>query len=176
MTFERIPIIGIIGWKNAGKTTLTTRLVTELVRRGYRVATIKHTHHAFDLDARESDTARHRQAGAATTALVGAERWAVMHDLRGAMEPRLETVVAALGRHDVIIVEGYKRAPIPKIEVRAPGTTDPILFTDDPMIAALAADHEIEDLACPRFARDDIEAIASFIEQRIILPNKAKRV
>lgn len=173
MMFDRIPIIGIIGWKNSGKTTLTTRLVSELVRRGYRVATIKHTHHAFDLDARESDTARHRDAGASTTALVGGERWAVMHELRGAMEPRLETVVSSLGRHDVILVEGYKRAPIPKIEVRALGTTEPVLFTADPMIIALAADHDIADLACPRFARDDIETIASFIEQRIILPNKA---
>jgi molybdopterin-guanine dinucleotide biosynthesis protein B len=111
-----IPIVGIAGWKKSGKTTLTVRLVEEFTRRGLKVATVKHAHHEFQIDDGDTDSARHRRAGAAQVAVVSGRRWALMTELRGAPEPNFEEVIAALGPADLIIVEGYKSAPIPKIE------------------------------------------------------------
>ena len=112
------PIIGIAGWKKSGKTTLATRLIAEFTRRGLKVATVKHAHHAFQIDDAETDSARHRRAGAAQVAIVSRERWALIRELQSAPEPDLTEVISWLGPCDLVIVEGYKRSPIPKIEVR----------------------------------------------------------
>lgn len=162
------PIIGIAGWKKSGKTTLTVRLVEEFTRRGLKVATVKHAHHAFQVDDGETDSARHRRAGAQQVAIVSNQRWAVINELAGAPEPNFEEVIAWLEPCDLIVVEGYKSAAIPKIEARRlQSLTRRPLAADDPMVIAIAADHEVEDAAVPVFSLDDIGSIADLIERSI---------
>jgi molybdopterin-guanine dinucleotide biosynthesis protein B len=162
------PIIGIAGWKKSGKTTLTVRLVEEFTRRGLKVATVKHAHHAFQIDDRETDSARHRRAGAAQVAIVSSERWAVINELKGAPEPDFADIVAWLEPADLIIVEGYKSAPIPKIEARRLASfTRSALSETDPLVLAIAADHEVDETRLPRFSLDDIAGIADFIDRAI---------
>src|SRR5262245_59899052 len=158
------PIVGIAGWKKSGKTTLITRLIEEFTRRGVKVASIKHAHHAFQIDAEETDSAKHRRAGAVSVAIVSASRWALVNELRGAPEPSLEAVVAALGPCDLILVEGYNGAPIPKIEVRR-GTTlkQQPLAPGDASVLAIAADHAADGAGRPVFALDDIAGLADFL-------------
>ncbi|BCH32372.1 molybdopterin-guanine dinucleotide biosynthesis protein MobB [Mesorhizobium sp. L-8-10] len=158
-------IFGIAGWKNSGKTTLTERLVGELTRRGRKVSTVKHAHHAFDIDKEGTDSYRHRQAGAAEVAIVSGNRWALMHELRDEAEPTLDAILARLAPCDIVLVEGYKREAHPKIETRrlAAKDTRP-LAPDDRSILAVAADHAVERAAVPVFHIDDIVAIADFIE------------
>jgi molybdopterin-guanine dinucleotide biosynthesis protein B len=160
------PIIGIAGWKKSGKTTLTVRLVEEFVRRGAKVATLKHAHHAFDVDNGETDSARHRRAGASQVAVVSGVRWALVTELRGAPEPNFEEIIAALEPSDLIIVEGYKTAPIAKIEVRRLNShTRRPLADDDPFVIAIASDHEIDGKGLPVFGLDDIGAMADLIDR-----------
>jgi molybdopterin-guanine dinucleotide biosynthesis adapter protein len=162
------PVVGIAGWKKSGKTTLITRLIEEFTRRGLKVATIKHAHHAFQIDAEETDSARHRRAGAATVAIVSASRWALVHELRGTPEPSLEAVVAAIGPCDLILVEGYKGAAIPKIEVRRGATLkqQPLAPTDSTVIA-IAADHAADGAGRPVFALEDIAGLADIVAARL---------
>ena len=120
-------VFGVTGWKNAGKTTLTERLVAEFVRRGWRVSTIKHAHHAVDIDRPGTDSFRHRAAGATEVALIGGQRYAIM---REEAEPPLADVLARLAPADLVLIEGYKRERHPKIEVRAGDT--PSLAASDP--------------------------------------------
>ena len=108
------PVIGIAGWKKSGKTTLAERLIGEFTRRGLKVATVKHAHHDFQIDDAETDSARHRRAGASQVAVVSARRWALVTELYGAPEPDLAEVVAWLGPCDLVIVEGYKSARHPQ--------------------------------------------------------------
>ncbi len=154
-------VFGVTGWKNAGKTTLTERLVAEFVRRGWTVATIKHAHHAVDIDRPGTDSFRHRAAGATEVALVGGQRYAIM---REQADPPLEEVLARLAPTDIVLIEGYKREPHPKIEVRAGDV--PSLAANDSAIAAIAADAKPADTALPWFRRDDIAGIADFIAGR----------
>jgi len=158
------PVIGIAGWKKSGKTTLAARLIAEFVRRGLKVATVKHAHHDFQIDAAETDSARHRRAGAGQVAVVSAKRWALIAELAGAPEPELAEVVSWLEPCDLVIVEGYKRAPIPKVETRrraALGTE--ALVASDAHVIAVAADHAADGAGRPVFALDDIAGIADFI-------------
>jgi molybdopterin-guanine dinucleotide biosynthesis protein B len=164
---RKTPVIGIAGWKSSGKTTLVVRLVAELVRRGWRVATVKHAHHDFQIDDAETDSARHRRAGAQEVAIVSPARWAVVHELREEAEPSLEEVLARLSPADLVIVEGYKREPIPKIEVRrADQSSKEPLAGSDPNVIAIAADHPLTGESVPVFALDDIAAIADFVVAR----------
>lgn len=158
-------VFGITGWKNSGKTTLTERLVTEFVRRGRVVSTVKHAHHSFDVDQHGTDSFRHRAAGATEVAIVSGHRWALMHELRGEAEPGLADVLKRLSPCDLVLVEGYKRESHPKIEVRrrAAGSREP-LSAGDPMILAIAADHSLPGETLPVFHIDDVQAIADFIE------------
>ncbi len=159
------PVIGIAGWKNSGKTTLVTKLVAELTKRGLSVATIKHAHHAFQIDDGETDSARHRRAGASQVAIVSPVRWALVQELNGAPEPKLEAIIAELKPCDLIIVEGYKRAPIPKIEVRRAASLDKRSLCDkDPHVLAIAADHAVTGVMLPVFGLDAVSAIADFIQ------------
>ena len=154
-------MFGVTGWKNAGKTTLTERLVAEFVRRGWRVSTVKHAHHAADIDQPGTGSFRHRAAGATEVALVGGERYAIM---REQAEPPLSEVLARLAPVDLVLIEGYKRERHPKIEVRAGDV--PSLAAGDPAVVAIAADTRPVDTALPWFRRDDIAAIADFIASR----------
>ncbi|CAD7045215.1 molybdopterin-guanine dinucleotide biosynthesis protein B [Pseudorhizobium endolithicum] len=164
-------VFGIAGWKNSGKTGLAVRLVEEFTRRGYRISTIKHAHHDFDIDRVGADSYRHRQAGAHEVALVSGTRFAVMHELRGAPEPSFEDILARLSPCDLVLVEGYKREPVPKIEARRreAAKREP-LAPSDPHIVAIAADHPVADGSLPVFDLDDTEAIADFIAAAAGLP------
>ena len=158
-------VFGITGWKNSGKTTLTERLVAELTRRGWKVSTVKHAHHAFDVDKQGADSFRHRQAGASEVAVVSGRRWALMHELRGEDEPTLEMVLGRLAPCDLVLVEGYKRESHSKIETRRTDARNATaLSASDPAITAIAADHAV-DSALPVFGLDDIDVIADFIEK-----------
>ncbi|MBA5776603.1 molybdopterin-guanine dinucleotide biosynthesis protein B [Stappia sp. F7233] len=158
------PVFGVTGWKNSGKTTLVERLVRELTGRGFRVSTVKHAHHAFDIDHEGTDSFRHREAGATEVALVSGRRWALMHELRDEEEPSFEDVLSRLAPCDIVIIEGYKREAHPKIEVRRKeGRKGQALAPDDPAIRAIAADHETDSGGLPLFDLNDIAAIADFI-------------
>jgi len=169
------PVLGIAGWKKSGKTMLTVRLVTELTRLGYRIATVKHAHHDLQLDASETDSARHRRAGAGQVAVVSNERWALITELKGAPEPDFADVIAMLDPCDLIIVEGYKSAAIPKIEARrlASFTREPIA-PKDPLVIAIAADHPTEAHGRPVFPLDDIDGLVALIVEQLGLDDRSK--
>jgi molybdopterin-guanine dinucleotide biosynthesis adapter protein len=159
-------IFGIAGWKNSGKTGLMVRLVSEMTRRGYVVSTVKHAHHDFDIDKVGADSYRHREAGAHEVTIVSSTRFAIMHELRGAPEPSFEEVLSRLAPCDLVLIEGYKREPVPKIEARRLESTnrEPLAPTD-PHIIAIAADHPVTDTDLPVFDLDDTGAIADFVEE-----------
>ncbi len=159
-------VFGITGWKNSGKTTLTEKLVSELVRRGRVVSTVKHAHHEFDIDKPGADSFRHRQAGATEVAVVSGNRWALMHELRDEEEPALEAILSRLAPCDIVLVEGYKREAHKKIEARRIEAKDRApLSAQDPNIVAIAADHAVEGESLPVFDLDDVKSIADFIER-----------
>ena len=159
-------VFGITGWKNSGKTTLTEKLVVELVRRGWKVSTVKHAHHDFDIDKPGADSFRHRQAGATEVAIVSGNRWALMHELRGEDEPPLESILSRLAPCDIVLVEGYKRQSHRKIETRRLEAKDRTpLSAGDPNIVAIAADFAVTDKSLPAFDIDDVKSIVDFIER-----------
>ncbi|MER9616050.1 molybdopterin-guanine dinucleotide biosynthesis protein B [Mesorhizobium sp. M0207] len=159
-------IFGITGWKNSGKTTLTEKLVAEFVRRGWKVSTIKHAHHDFDIDKPGADSFRHRQAGAMEVAVVSGRRWALMHELRGEDEPTLDAILSRLAPCDIVLVEGYKREAHKKIETRRLEAKDRTpLSAGDPHIVAIASDFHIVGEDLPAFDLDDTNSIADFIER-----------
>lgn len=165
---SQTPVFGICGWKKSGKTTLTIRLIEELARRGYKVASVKHAHHEFQVDDQDTDSARHRRAGAGEVAVIGGKRWAIIHELREEPEPSLAEILSWLSPADLVLVEGYKSAAIPKIEARRQVQQDKRrLAPHDPHIVAIAADHETDANGLPVFALDDVAAIADFIETTI---------
>jgi len=162
------PLFGIAGWSNSGKTTLIEKLARHFAGKGLRVATIKHTHHKFDIDAPGSDTQRHRAAGAAETAIVSGSRVAIIEEIEAAGEPALETVAARLRPADVILVEGYKSAAIPKIEVRrAAVAPEKLLAASDALVLAIASDYEVDGQGKPVFNLDDVAGIAAVIENKL---------
>ena len=163
-----VPVIGVAGWKKSGKTTLTVRLVEEFTRRGLKVATVKPAHHAFQIDDGETDSARHRRAGAGQVAVDSGTRWAIVTELNGGPEPNFEEVIAALEPADLIIVEGYKSAPIAKIEARRlQSFTRRPLADEDPNVIAIAADYPVEHARLPVFSLDDIKEMADLVDRTI---------
>lgn len=168
MTEQRV--FGITGWKNSGKTQLVVSLVAEFTRRGFRVSTVKHAHHSFDVDNEGTDSYRHRDAGASEVALVSGNRWVLMHELRDEEEPKLENILARIAPCDLVIIEGYKRESHPKIEARRTESRsrDP-LAPNDPHIIAIAADHTLSDESLPVFDLDDIPSMADFIARTVKL-------
>lgn len=159
-------IFGIVGWKNSGKTTLVVGLVRELSARGYRVSTIKHAHHEFDIDQQGKDSFQHREAGAQEVLISSAGRWALMHENRGTPEPDLDELVSHMSDVDLVLVEGFKKGHHEKLEIRLSEKGAPILAEQDEQVVAFACDggEWLPDL--PRFAHDNIAAIADFIEKR----------
>ena len=131
---------GIAGWSGSGKTTLIERLLPAITARGLRVSVVKHAHHDFDIDQPGKDSWRHRVAGATEVIVTGGQRWALMHELRDGPEPTLDDHLARLADCDLVIVEGYKREPIPKLEVHRRATGKPTLWESDDGIVAVATD------------------------------------
>ena len=160
-------VIGVAGFKNAGKTTLVERLVTELTGRGHRISTVKHAHHSFDIDHEGRDSFRHRKAGATEVAVVSRQRWALIHELRDEEEPPLDAILAKLAPCDLVIVEGYKRDGHDKIEVRNLALDHPPLAGDDPTVVAITATGPVAGAQVPVFSRDDVSALATFIEKHM---------
>jgi molybdopterin-guanine dinucleotide biosynthesis protein B len=156
-------VIGVAGFKNSGKTTLVERLVSHLTGQGFRVSTVKHAHHSFDIDHEGRDSFRHRKAGATEVAVISRDRTAIIHELRGEEPPTLDAVLARLQPCDLVIVEGYKRDTHDKIEVRNLALSHPPLAGEDPTVVAIAATGAVVDAAVPVFDRDDVAAVADFI-------------
>jgi molybdopterin-guanine dinucleotide biosynthesis adapter protein len=164
------PLLGIAGWKNSGKTTLAVRLIEELTRRGFAVSSLKHAHHDFQIDTGDTDSARHRRAGAGQVAIVSPDRWAVITEVKGQPEPSLDDMLARLAPCDLVVVEGFKRAPIRKIEARrAAAMQRTPLSPADPDIIAIAADHAVPGAAVPVFGLDDIARLADLIVSALAL-------
>ena len=155
-------VLGIAGYSGSGKTTLIEKLVPRLVAHGLRVSLIKHAHHDFDVDQPGKDSWRHRHAGCAEVLVSSARRWALMHELRGDPEPTMEHLLRQLAPCDLVIVEGFKRDPIPRIEVHRRESGRPLLFPDDPQVMAIATDEPL-DTALPQFGLDDVDAIATYL-------------
>jgi len=157
-------IVGLAGWSGSGKTTLVTKVIPVLVRRGLKVATVKHAHHDFDTDQPGKDSWLHRQAGASEVAIVSSRRWAVVHELGDAPEPPLEDMLHKLSPVDLVIVEGFKRHAHPKLEVFRATLGKPLLHPDDDCIVAIATDAPLPQASVPVLMLDDIEAIADALQ------------
>ncbi len=159
-------VYGVTGWKNSGKTTLVERLVADITGRGFAVSTIKHAHHAFDIDHPGKDSHRHRVAGARQVLVASHARWALMTELRDAPEPELADLLAQIAPVDLVLVEGYKRDRHRKIEVRRAATAQDLLAAGDPTIDAVASDAPLPGSGVPVFDIDDVAGIAAFILAR----------
>ena len=169
-------LIGFAGWSGSGKTTLVERIIVLLARRGLKVSLIKHAHHDFDIDRPGKDSWRHRAAGCGEVLVSSGRRWALMHELRGAPEATLDELIGRLSPCDLLLVEGFKHAPIPKIEIHRAALGKPLLFPLDRHVIAVATDVPL-DTALPQFGLDDAAAIADFIVARALgrpqLPGRA---
>jgi molybdopterin-guanine dinucleotide biosynthesis adapter protein len=157
-----VKIFGFAGWSGSGKTTLIEKLIPRFAGAGLRVSLIKHAHHTFDVDHPGKDSYRHRHAGASEILVTSSRRWVLMHELRGAHEPAFEDHVKRISPCDLLIIEGFKFAPIPKLEVWRAATGEPLLHPNDPHIVAVASDAKLQT-ALPLLDLNDDSAIASFI-------------
>jgi molybdopterin-guanine dinucleotide biosynthesis adapter protein len=155
--------IGFAGFSGAGKTTLIVRLIPELKRRGFSVSTIKHAHHGFDLDQPGKDSYAHRAAGAHEVLVASANRLALMRELRGEPEPSLTELLRLLAPVDLILVEGFKRHPLPKIEVYREANGKPPIHPQDDCIVALVSDGAEPPARLPHASIDDIAAAADLV-------------
>jgi molybdopterin-guanine dinucleotide biosynthesis adapter protein len=160
----KMRIIGLAGWSGSGKTTLVTSVLPVLVARGLKVATVKHAHHDFDIDLPGKDSWLHREAGACEVAVVSSRRWAIIHELGAEPEPPLAEVLEKLSPVDLVIVEGFKRHPHPKLEVYRASVGKPLLHPDDDCIVAVATDAPLPQAQVPVLMLDDIEGIASALQ------------
>jgi molybdopterin-guanine dinucleotide biosynthesis protein B len=157
-------VIGLAGWSGAGKTTLLSRVIPHILAEGLRVSVIKHAHHEFDVDVPGKDSWVHRQSGATEVLVSSTARWALMHELRGAREPRLPELLAKMSPVDLVVVEGFKRERLCKIEVHRLAAGKALLFPDDPDIVGIAADTAVET-ALPVAHLDDIPAVAAMMRK-----------
>lgn len=158
-------VFGFAGWSGAGKTTLIVKVIEHLAARGLRVSLIKHAHHDFDIDTPGKDSHRHRMAGAHEVLVSSRNRFALIRELRGAPELTLEDALGRLAPCDLILIEGYKREPVPKMEVWRAEVGKPLLHGLDPEIIAVATDDAVADRAVRRFALSDVAGISEFVLQ-----------
>ena len=158
-------LIGLAGWSGSGKTTLLAKLLPALIARGRTVSTLKHAHHAFDVDQPGKDSHTHRLAGAHEVLVSSARRWALMHELRDEREPKLAELVPHLSPVDLVIVEGFKAEAHAKLEVHRAEVGKPLLYPNDPHIVALASNVRPIDVALPFADIDDVEAIADLVDR-----------
>jgi molybdopterin-guanine dinucleotide biosynthesis protein B len=156
-------IIGLAGWSGSGKTTLLTKVIPVLVGRGLRVSTLKHAHSGFDLDQPGKDSHSHRMAGATEVLISSGKRWALMHELRGAPEAALPELLSHMSPVDLVIVEGYKREHLPKLEVWRAAVGKELIHPQDDCIVAVAADTALPQASVPVISLNAIEKIADVL-------------
>ena len=171
---RRVNVFGFSGWSGSGKTTLIEKLIPLFVKRGMKVSLIKHAHHNFDVDQPGKDSYRHRHAGASEVLVTSSRRWVLMHELHGEREPSLEEQINRLSPCDLLLVEGFKYAPIPKIEVWRAETGESLLHPNDPNIVAVATDSVIET-KLPVLDLNDATMIADFVALQLKIAQKRSR-
>ena len=155
-------VFGFAGWSGSGKTTLIEKLIPRFTGAGLRVSLVKHAHHTFDVDQPGKDSYRHRHAGAHEVLVTSSRRWVLMHELRGAAEPGLEAQLERLSPCDLLLVEGFKFAAIPKLEIWRAETGEGLLHPNDPNIVAVASDASVQT-KLPVFDLNDDVGIAEFV-------------
>jgi molybdopterin-guanine dinucleotide biosynthesis adapter protein len=160
-----VNVLGIVGWSGSGKTTLLAALLAQLRAKGLRVSTVKHAHSGFDMDRPGKDTYRHREAGAHEVLVATATRWALLHEVIGP-EPRLPDLLERMDPVDLVLVEGFKSHPYPKLEVHRPSLGKPPIWPDQSDVIAVAADAPI---ICNRtvLPLNDIHAVASWLQRHL---------
>ncbi len=154
---------GLAGWSGSGKTTLVVKLLPELIGRGFRVSTMKHTHHQFDMDKPGKDSHNHRMAGAEEVMVTSSTRWALLHELRGGPEPDIQTLIDRMSPVDLVLIEGFKSYPHAKLEVHRPSLGKPLLAAEDSSVVAIATDEPFSHASLPILDLDDAKAIVDFI-------------
>ena len=159
-------IFGFAGWSGSGKTTLIEKLIPLFVARGLKVSLIKHAHHSFDVDQPGKDSYRHRHAGCTEVLVTSSRRWVLMHELRGAPEPGFAEVIERVSPCDLLLVEGFKREKLPKLEVYRATVGESLLHPQDPSIVGIACDQRL-DTKLPQFDLNDAPTIASFILKHV---------
>jgi molybdopterin-guanine dinucleotide biosynthesis protein B len=159
-------IFGFAGWSGSGKTTLIEKLIPLFVARGLKVSLVKHAHHSFDVDQPGKDSYRHRHAGCSEVLVTSSKRWVLMHELRGAPEPSFTELLNRVSPCDLLLVEGFKREKLPKLEVYRASVGESLLHTQDPNIVAIASDQRV-DTKLPQFELNDAPAIATFILKHV---------
>jgi molybdopterin-guanine dinucleotide biosynthesis protein B len=159
---------GFAGWSGSGKTTLIEQVIPRFVRAGLKVSLIKHAHHHFDVDQPGKDSYRHRAAGCSEVLVASGERWALMHEIRGEPEVTVEQQIARMSPCDLLLIEGYKHYPLPKLEIYRAANQKPLLHPEDEHIVALATDTRI-DCRLPQFDLEDYDAIAAFVLETLEL-------
>lgn len=166
-------VFGFAGYSGSGKTTLIEQLVPQFVMRGLKVSLIKHAHHGFDIDLPGKDSYRHREAGCSEVLITSSQRWVLVHELRGEQEQNLHYQLKRLSPCDLVLVEGFKKEPIPKLEIHRAAMQQPLLHPDDPYIVAIAADSTIS-ARLPVLDLNDVEQIASFILRHLEIKHAAE--
>ncbi len=156
-------VMGIVGWSGSGKTSLLVALLPLLRARGLKVSTMKHAHHRFDLDTPGKDSFRHREAGASEVMVVTTSRWVLLHESREEPEPPIEALIQRMTPVDLLLIEGFKTHPHPKLEIHRESEGKPLLCPEDPDIVAVASDRPLEGLLIPVLDLNDPPAIADFI-------------
>ena len=155
-------VFGFAGYSGSGKTTLIENIIPVLVSQGIRVSLIKHAHHAFDVDRPGKDSYRHRQAGASEVMLTSAKRWILMHEIMDQPEPELPEQLRRMSACDIVLIEGFKKQPIPKLEIHRKAHGVPFLFGNDPHIVGIATDEQL-DTKLPQFGLDEYAALSAFV-------------
>lgn len=168
-------IIGLAGWSGSGKTTLITKLIPRLIARGISVSTLKHAHHGFDLDQPGKDSFFHRAAGASEVIISSANRWAILHELRGQPEWNLAALMGKMSPVDLVLVEGFKRDAFPKLEIHRIANGKPLIHPQDPHIVAVASDSAVPAALVPVIDLNDIEAIADLLLKHAVPVAPEKR-
>lgn len=156
-------IIGLAGFSGSGKTTLLTKAIPRLVARGLKVSTLKHAHHDFQIDQPGKDSHSHRLAGATEVLVGSARRWALVHELRAEAEPALPALLNRLSPVDLVIIEGYKGEPHPKLEVHRAVVGMPLIAPNDPAVVAIASDVPLPAAKVPVVDLDDIDRIVDIL-------------
>ncbi len=156
-------VMGIVGWSGSGKTSTMVELLPLLRQRGLVVSTMKHAHHQFDLETKGKDSYLHREAGASEVLIVSSSRWVLLHESREEPEPSIEALIERMTPVDLLLIEGFKGHPHPKVEIHRGAEGRPLLTLEDPDIVAVASDTPLPGLGIPVLDLNDPQAIAVFI-------------